>query len=269
MNNIVQFQNKSIKTTAFNGQIWLSSQELAKGLGYADESSVNRIYSRHTDEFTNEMTCSVKLTDDKTAKACRAFSPRGCHLIAMFARTPFAKEFRKWVLDVLEKLNQPVCSPAQQELGLVPVSSYTRRLPSKPKEIKLSEKARQEVGGIVKTVVKKALDEYLPAVSLTSVLYNTDEILSKESFSPDEIKDYLYSLIAYTGNSNNKEMHKLYIVLGAIKNLLVNYEEISNHTVLYLNPLFKRNTGKNFNVLLHNVCVLHKHNMNCCVRGGR
>ncbi|MGC6299300.1 hypothetical protein ACMXZB_12455, partial [Pasteurella multocida] len=36
------------------------------------------------------------------------FSLRGCHLIAMFARTPIAKEFRKWVLDILDReTNQP------------------------------------------------------------------------------------------------------------------------------------------------------------------
>ena len=34
----------------------------------------------------------------------RIFSLRGCHLLAMFARTPIAKQFRRWVLDVLDKL---------------------------------------------------------------------------------------------------------------------------------------------------------------------
>lgn len=33
----------------------------------------------------------------------RIFSLRGAHLIAMFARTQIAKEFRKWVLDILDK----------------------------------------------------------------------------------------------------------------------------------------------------------------------
>ena len=33
------------------------------------------------------------------------------HLIAMFARTPVAKEFRKWVLDILDK---EVVEPLQQ-----------------------------------------------------------------------------------------------------------------------------------------------------------
>ena len=35
---------------------------------------------------------------------CRIFSLRGCHLLAMFSRTPVAKAFRKWVLDVLDRL---------------------------------------------------------------------------------------------------------------------------------------------------------------------
>ncbi|ACQ68700.1 hypothetical protein BJP41_09070 [Candidatus Williamhamiltonella defendens] len=33
----------------------------------------------------------------------RIFSLRGAHLIAMFAHTPVAKEFRKWCLDILDK----------------------------------------------------------------------------------------------------------------------------------------------------------------------
>lgn len=36
-------------------------------------------------------------------KSVRIFSLRGAHLIAMFSRTPVAKEFRKWVLDILDK----------------------------------------------------------------------------------------------------------------------------------------------------------------------
>lgn len=36
-------------------------------------------------------------------KTIRIFSLRGAHLIAMFARTPLAKEFRRWVLDILDR----------------------------------------------------------------------------------------------------------------------------------------------------------------------
>lgn len=33
----------------------------------------------------------------------RVFSLRGAHLLAMFARTTVAKEFRRWVLDILDR----------------------------------------------------------------------------------------------------------------------------------------------------------------------
>jgi prophage antirepressor-like protein len=46
-----------------NGSAWLKTSEVATALGYADQSGVTRIYSRNADEFTNEMTCSVKLTE--------------------------------------------------------------------------------------------------------------------------------------------------------------------------------------------------------------
>ena len=83
-------------------QIWITSSELARALGYAREDSVSRIYDRNSDEFTSDMT---KIIDNPQTVnlTVRIFSLRGCHLITFFARTPVAKEFRKWVLDVLDK----------------------------------------------------------------------------------------------------------------------------------------------------------------------
>ena len=91
-----------------DGQIWITSSDLARALGYAREDSVSRIYDRNSDEFASDMTLTVKLTvkgfgNGNSEKETRIFSLRGCHLIAMFTRTPIAKEFRKWVLDVLDK----------------------------------------------------------------------------------------------------------------------------------------------------------------------
>lgn len=85
------------------GQPWLKANEIAQALGYADESAINRIYARRSDEFTDTMTCSVKLTDQIQTREVRIFSLRGAHLLAMFARTAVAKEFRAWVLDLLEQ----------------------------------------------------------------------------------------------------------------------------------------------------------------------
>ncbi|WP_187153367.1 hypothetical protein [Candidatus Arsenophonus triatominarum] len=50
-------------------------------------------------------------------KTVRIFSLRGAHLVAMFARTPVAKEFRKWVLDILDKeVGNPQPRPEAPEL---------------------------------------------------------------------------------------------------------------------------------------------------------
>lgn len=87
-------------------QIWITSSELARALGYAREDSVSRIYDRNSDEFTPDMTQVID-NPHTVNLTVRIFSLRGCHLITFFARTQVAKEFRKWVLDILEKESKP------------------------------------------------------------------------------------------------------------------------------------------------------------------
>lgn len=88
--------------------IWLTSSDIAKALGYASSKSVSTIYSRNSDEFTDAMSMVIKMktngiNNNLREKSVRIFSLRGCHLIAMFATTTIAKEFRKWVLDILDR----------------------------------------------------------------------------------------------------------------------------------------------------------------------
>ena len=54
----------------------------------------------------------------------RIFSLRGCHLLAMFARTPVAKAFRRWVLDVIEQYGDrvPVAEPVTLNDELISAS---------------------------------------------------------------------------------------------------------------------------------------------------
>ncbi len=123
----------SFHSTEFNvvdrdGQRWLRSGEIAQALGYVDPSSVNRIYARRADEFTRAMTGSVKLTDPNgDQQETRIFSLRGTHLIAMFARTEVAKEFRRWVLDILD------------------AEVTGRRAPVRPQAAHLSPQQAQEI----------------------------------------------------------------------------------------------------------------------------
>lgn len=85
------------------GQPWLTAAEIGAALGYADDKSIHRIYKRHGGEFTERMTGVVKLTTPSGEQETRIFSLRGAHLLGMFARTVRAAEFRRWVLDILDR----------------------------------------------------------------------------------------------------------------------------------------------------------------------
>ena len=97
------FQNTTLSVINKNNQTFLTAIELGKALQYAHSDNVLRIYDRNADEFTAEMTALVEMPTAGGLQKVRIFSLRGAHLIAMFSRTKIAKEFRKWVLDVLDE----------------------------------------------------------------------------------------------------------------------------------------------------------------------
>ena len=98
------FQNTTLTVINQNNQTFLTASDLGKALDYSDaDRSVRRLYTANADEFTAEMTALVEMPTAGGLQKVRIFSLRGAHLIAMFARTKTAKEFRKWVLDVLDK----------------------------------------------------------------------------------------------------------------------------------------------------------------------
>ena len=114
------FQNTQFNIVDHNNKRWLSAADIACALNYAREDAVSRIYERNSDEFTGEMTETVKLTvSGNYQKTVRIFSLRGAHLIAMFSRTKVAKEFRKWVLDLLDKETQPTLPSLMQRRWLI------------------------------------------------------------------------------------------------------------------------------------------------------
>ena len=107
--------------------VWFTSADLAKALEYSNSRAVTMIFNKYADEFTSGMSQvieSVTSADDAEVldlstskstknlkKKVRVFSLRGAHLIAMFARTDVAKDFRRWVLDILDRevaINMPV-----------------------------------------------------------------------------------------------------------------------------------------------------------------
>jgi prophage antirepressor-like protein len=108
----LQFHDTRLEIYDMDGTPWLQGRDLAAALGYQDENGVRRIFDRNQDEFTGDMTCTVKLTAHGQKRDVRVFSPRGCHLIAMLSHTKRAKEFRKWVLDVLDKYGKEAAQPS-------------------------------------------------------------------------------------------------------------------------------------------------------------
>jgi len=102
-NNELTFQNINFAYMEVAGQIWLTAAQVGEALGYSDDKAIHRLYRKHADEFTANMTGVVKVTTPGGVQDSRVFSLRGAHLMGMFSRTPVAKEFRRWVLDVLDR----------------------------------------------------------------------------------------------------------------------------------------------------------------------
>ena len=84
-----------------NNEVWFTSKQLAEALGYKQSRAITKIFNRNEDEFTKSMSKTVSNPHVPNLDM-RVFSLRGCHLLAMFARTNVAKDFRKWVLNVLD-----------------------------------------------------------------------------------------------------------------------------------------------------------------------
>ncbi len=136
------FNEVNFSPVQHNNQIWLTASELAKALGYAKSDAVTQIYERNKHEFTPEMTTTLKMSVvRKTGSVVmenRVFNSRGCHLITFFARTSVAAQFRKWVLDVLDKeIGAPVAKTHKSERE--PLTSAVNLLVSKTKHLNYSD----------------------------------------------------------------------------------------------------------------------------------
>lgn len=120
----LSFNEVQFEVVDRDNQPWLPSRQIGKALGYSRPDAVNKIYERNKDEFTDQMTRNVNLTLPSGEQAVRIFSLRGAHLIAMFARTKIAKDFRKWVLDILDRHVQ---SQPEQTLQLTSSTPADRK----------------------------------------------------------------------------------------------------------------------------------------------
>ena len=112
MTQVLVFNEITLSPVTYQNSLWIRATELARALGYSDTRKIAHLYERNADEFTPDMTQLIEISDvpemgtlENLKRKARIFSLRGCHLVAMFARTPVVKAFRRWVLDVLDKLD--------------------------------------------------------------------------------------------------------------------------------------------------------------------
>ncbi|MFW1954324.1 Bro-N domain-containing protein [Acinetobacter guillouiae] len=154
MNSLaLSFNDVNFSPVQQNGQIWLTATELAKALGYAKSDAVTQVYERNQDEFNSSMTTTLNLSINDSVetlnlsvskksknltKTIRIFSLRGCHLIAMFSKTDIAKQFRKWVLDILDKeVGNPIAKTHKEERE--PLTNAVNLLVAKTKHLNYSD----------------------------------------------------------------------------------------------------------------------------------
>ena len=126
MSQALCFQSVEFDVIQQNQQPWVRGYQIGSALGYtAPDVQISKLYTRHADEFTPAMTAVVTLPTEGGPQETRIFSLRGCHLLAMFARTPVAKAFRKWCLDVIERYGDRV--PVERPISLTPSTPDDRK----------------------------------------------------------------------------------------------------------------------------------------------
>lgn len=132
METALTFNDITFSPVNHQNSLWIRAVELAKALGFKREDQAAKIYRAHTDEFTADMAQVVEITDNaESAFPVKSllFSLRGCHLLAMFARTPVAKAFRRWVLDVLDRLaaQERAALPEVPHIAITPSTTASRK----------------------------------------------------------------------------------------------------------------------------------------------
>lgn len=105
------FNDTKFRITTRDGQQWLRLPQIGAALGYTNQYHAQKLYQKHAAEFTDTMTAVVKLKTKGGDQEVRIFSLRGAHLLGMFARTEKAAEFRRWILDILDR---EIMAPAER-----------------------------------------------------------------------------------------------------------------------------------------------------------
>ena len=192
MSQSLCFQSVEFDVIPQNSQPWVRGYQIGTALGYGENAdvSIRKLYTRHAEEFTPAMTAVVTLPTEGGPQETRIFSLRGCHLLAMFARTPVAKAFRRWVLDVIEQYGDrvPVAHPVT--LNDAPIS------PEQRAELKLI--VNSKAGMVPKAVQRRAYKEIWTRFNRH---FHIAEYKQLPCSRMDEARDFLLSMQVNAGRA--------------------------------------------------------------------
>lgn len=179
------FKSHTLESIEHKGESWFTAATLAIALEYSRGDKISQIYNRNADEFTPCMTLNLNLRvsgkiNGLQHKKVRVFSLRGAHLIAMFASTPVAKEFRKWVLDLIDKeIPQELPAPIVTEEKL-PSGVYRCNSRKNPYSAQVNIDGKNIYVGVYPTIEDAvfARHEYLRRHHVNKVIEGNPDIVA-------------------------------------------------------------------------------------------
>lgn len=184
MTTQLTFKSHTLEAIEHEGKSWFTAANLAIALEYSRGDKITQIYNRNVDEFTSCMSINLSLrfnglNNSLREKAVRVFSLRGAHLIAMFASTPVAKEFRKWVLDLIEKELPAPPKPVVTEEKL-PSGVYTHQSKYNPYRASVFLEGKSIHVGVYPTIEDAvfARHEYLRRHHVNKVIEGNPDIVA-------------------------------------------------------------------------------------------
>lgn len=122
----VDFQGIEVRVIQIDGVTYIPGEDIGKMLGYEEPRvGVNKIFERHRYELELQ-SVDVKLTStDGKRYSTRCYNETGAYLIAMFARTPKAREVRQWLAKLPKKVRE-FHSINEEEMKRIAEEAYKR-----------------------------------------------------------------------------------------------------------------------------------------------
>ena len=96
-----------LKYVEHEGQIYFSSEEIGRQLGYAKPSkSINILFNRNQRELKGYATGIKLMQVDGCLREVRCFTEEGVYILSMLANTPRAQEFRAKLARLLREIRE-------------------------------------------------------------------------------------------------------------------------------------------------------------------